>query len=73
MTIVVADKELSPSKAREAKVRAMSNDELLEHALKLSVQLQTAKMFLRAASKKFRWYSQPTDAQDIDKFLDGCK
>jgi hypothetical protein len=71
--VTTEEPKLSPYKARENAVKALSPEELLEHALKLNKQLSEAKSLLRIAAKKFRWLQKPTDAQDIDKFLDNAK
>lgn len=65
--------KVSPARAREAEIQAMSPEELLEHALKLSRYLGEAKMHLRVSAKSFRSLQKPTYAQDIEKFLDNAK
>jgi len=63
----------SPRVAREATIRAMTQEQLVELAVLQSRQLQEAKALLRVAAKTFRWVQKPTEAQDIDKFLRSFK
>jgi hypothetical protein len=63
----------SAASRREAAIQKMEGDELKEFAMAQSRDLQTAKIILRAAATMFRWLQKPTQAQDIDKFLDSTK
>lgn len=65
--------KLSPFRAREAALKGLTHEELLARTLELNKQLSDAKSLLRVAAKKFRWLQKPTDAQDIDRFLDNAK
>jgi hypothetical protein len=62
-----------PRVQREELIRSMSPDDLLDLAIYQSRKLQEAKSMLRIAAKTFRWVQKPSEAQDIDKFLDNLK
>jgi len=62
-----------PRVQREDTIRSLPPDQLLELAIYQSRKLQEAKSMLRIAAKTFRWVQKPSEAQDIDKFLDNLR